>query len=183
MLEINLSPFPVLITERLCLRQLTHADSMDMFMLRSNPAVMKHIGRPLAVTVDDAIALIETVTKMQEENNGINYGIVLNKNPSVVIGTIGLFNFIKEHYRAEIGYLLHPDYWGMGIMTEAIQAVKDFAFHQLNLHSLEAKIDPFNTASAAILEKNKFIKEAHFKENFYWKDQFLDTIVYSLINK
>ena len=53
----------------------------------------------------------------------------------------------------------------------------------MQLHSLEAKINPSNSASAMLLEKNNFIKEAHFKEDCFWEGEFSDTVVYSLLKK
>jgi ribosomal-protein-alanine N-acetyltransferase len=79
--------------------------------------------------------------------------------------------------------MLLPEYHGKGIVTEAIQLMIDYGFEQMNMHSLEGIIDPANTASARVLEKNGFIKEAHFKENEYYDGKFLDTGVYSLVKK
>jgi ribosomal-protein-alanine N-acetyltransferase len=47
---------------------------------------------------------------------------------------------------------------------------------------VEGIIDPNNIASAHVLQKNGFIKEAHFKENEFYEGRFLDTIIYSIIN-
>jgi ribosomal-protein-alanine N-acetyltransferase len=51
------------------------------------------------------------------------------------------------------------------------------------LHSIEANINPDNLASANLLEKNGFKKEAHFRENFYYNGKFLDSLIYSLVRK
>jgi len=51
----------------------------------------------------------------------------------------------------------------------------------LHFHSIEAFVNPENDASILLLEKNGFVKEAHFKENFYFEGAFLDTGVYSLL--
>ena len=52
----------------------------------------------------------------------------------------------------------------------------------MKLHSIEAIIDPENKASAVVLEKNSFVKEAHLKENEFYEGRFLDTVIYSLLN-
>src|SRR6185295_19509224 len=99
--------------------------------------------------------------------------------PSKIIGYIGYWRMKKEHYRAEIGYALHPAYWKKGIMKEAILAVLDYGFNTMQLHSVEANINADNNASAGILEATGFIKEAHFKEDFFFDGIFRDTIIYS----
>lgn len=53
----------------------------------------------------------------------------------------------------------------------------------MKLHSIEAMIDPKNHGSARVLEKNNFVKVAHLKENEFYEGRFLDTVIYSLLNK
>ncbi|HZH36984.1 MAG TPA: GNAT family protein, partial [Flavisolibacter sp.] len=89
----------------------------------------------------------------------------------------------KENYRAEIGYMLEPRLHGQGFMYEAIQAVLHYGFEQLGLHSVEAQIDPRNGASAALLKKAGFIQEGYFRENYFLRDRFADTAVYSLLKR
>jgi ribosomal-protein-alanine N-acetyltransferase len=67
-------------------------------------------------------------------------------------------------------------------MTEAMDIVLDYGFNIMQLHSIEANVDPGNIASIKLLEKNGFVKEAHFKENLFFNGKFLDTVIYSLIN-
>jgi ribosomal-protein-alanine N-acetyltransferase len=109
--------------------------------------------------------------------------MTLKENPSQLIGTIGLWRIIKQHYRAEIGYMLHPDYWKKGLMKEAIIRVNDFGFNDIKLHSIEAHINPGNEGSAAILESTGYIREAYFKEDFFFDGTFRDTAIYSKLNK
>ena len=103
--------------------------------------------------------------------------------PEKLIGNISFWRIIKQHYRAEIGYMLMPAHWRTGIMKEAILAVHDFGFKQMQLHSIEAHINPANTASAAILEATGYTREAYFKEDYFFQDKFLDTAIYSLLQK
>jgi [ribosomal protein S5]-alanine N-acetyltransferase len=64
-------------------------------------------------------------------------------------------------------------------MKEAILAVLDFGFDTMFLHSIEAHINVDNAASAGVLAATGFIKEAHFKEDFFFDGTFRDTIIYS----
>ena len=66
-------------------------------------------------------------------------------------------------------------------MKEALLAVINFGFTEMKLHSIEAHINPENTASGSILEKSGFIREAYFKEDFFFGGKFIDTAVYSLL--
>ena len=75
--------------------------------------------------------------------------------------------------------MLHPAFWKKGIMKEALLHVIDFGFDEMNLHSIEANINPDNTASAMLLESTGFVKEAYFKEDYFFNGAFHDTIIYS----
>ena len=176
--ELNFDPFPVLETERLILRKISMDDAEDMFHLRTNEDAMKYINKPKLTSIDDAKEII----KKMNDPDRIQWGITL-KTSDIIIGTIGYHRIEKEHYRAEIGYMLHPQYWNTGLMSEAITKVINYGFDEMKLHSIEAIINPGNTISRKILKKFNFIKEAYFKENFFFEGKFYDSEVYSLVKK
>lgn len=180
MLQLFFDAFPALSSPRLALRSMQPGDAPALFELRSNAEVMKHLGRPLATTLDDAVMLIQSNLDLFANNEGIAWAITL-KDDDTLVGTIGFWRIVKEHYRTEIGYLLHPGLHGKGIMQEAIQLAVDFIFAHTELHSIEANVDPANIASRRVLEKCGFVQEAYFKENFFWNGQFLDSVIYSLV--
>jgi [ribosomal protein S5]-alanine N-acetyltransferase len=182
MQAFTLLPFQNLSSERLLLRKLTPNDVNEMFAIRSNEDVMKYIPRPLCKTKEEVLELITLMQNKLETNEACNWAITL-KNDDKLIGFIGHYNIKWEHFRSEIGYMLAPKYHGKGIATESTKLLVDFGFNQMKMHSLEAIIDPANVASARVLEKNGFVKEAHLKENGFYNGKFLDTIIYSLIKK
>lgn len=178
----SLLPFQNLESERLLLRQVSPNDIHEVFALRSNPETMEFIPRPLATTLDEALDHIKMINDKIEANEGINWAITEKGNPKL-LGVIGHYRIKWEHFRSEIGYMLLPEYQGKGIVSEAIQMVVDYGFNEMKMHSLEAIIDPENIASAKVLEKNHFVKEAHLKENEFYNGKFLDTVIYSLLKK
>ena len=181
MLQLNFNPIPELFTERLLLREISAADVKEFFQLRSDKNVMQFIDRPLVQTMDDTMALIQKIADGHKKNENITWAITLQNLPKL-IGTIGFWQIDIENYRAEIGYLLHADQQGKGLMQEAIAMVLKYGFQFMKLHSVEANVNPANIASIKLLEKNKFNKEAFFKENYYYNGKFLDTAVYSLLS-
>jgi RimJ/RimL family protein N-acetyltransferase len=183
MLFTNFSPFPEIQTERLLLRRMNPDDAEEILYLRSNDDVMKYIDRERTKTINDAKFFLEKIDGSIESNNGIMWGIALKGKPAKLIGNIGYWRLIKEHYRAEIGYMLHPSFWKKGIMKEALLRVIDFGFDEMNLHSIEANINPGNEASAMLLESTGFVREAYFKEDFFFDGEFRDTIIYSRLKQ
>jgi [ribosomal protein S5]-alanine N-acetyltransferase len=179
MLNTKFQPFPELITERLLLRQLNTADTPEIFFLRSDKNVLRFIEKEPAKSPEEAKTFIKSINQSIKEGETILWGITLRNNPAVVIGSICFWRIQKEHYRAEIGYALHPQYWRKGLMKEAIQKVLDYGFTKIKLHSVEAKINPQNEASAAILVSTGFEREAYFRQDYCFKGFFFDTAVYS----
>jgi ribosomal-protein-alanine N-acetyltransferase len=182
MLNFNFNPFPLLETERLYLRNVTESDKNEVLAIRSDKQMMQYIPRPLTKTTDEAVAFIKSITEGIEKNELINWAIA-SKSDNKLIGMIGFYRMQKENHRSEVGYILHTNFQKQGIMQEALTCVINYGFNQLKLHTIEGVIDPRNTASENVLLRNGFIKEAHFRENFLHKGEFLDSVHYTLFAK
>ncbi len=178
MLTLDLSLFPILRTDRLLLRELAPEDAEALFAMRNDERVMAHIGRPRATTLQDAADLLARIAKDQAENSGITWGLTLH-GADRIIGTIGYYRLKLEHHRGEIGYMLGFDHWGKGLMGEALVGAVACGFERFGFHSIEAVTDPRNTASNKLLERQGFVREGLFKENYYWNGEFQDSAVWS----
>lgn len=178
MLQPDFSTTPLLVTERLVLREVRRSDDEALFRIRSDQRIMEHISRPLAVTMDEVHALIDRVLQEQTDGDGISWAITL-KNDDTLIGTIGYYRLKKEHHRGEVGYALHSDHWRNGYMREALNAAVDCGFERFGFHSIEAITDPRNIASNTLLERCGFIREGLFRQDHYWNGEFLDSAVYA----
>ncbi len=182
MLNINFNPFPVLETKRLVLRRLNNDDAEAVLSLRGNPENMIYIPRPLLKNIDEALLHIKIINDKIDNNTGINWAICMKDNPKF-IGLLGLYVIHETNMRSEIGYMILPEYNNQGITSEAIQAVVNYGFDVVNLHSIEGIIDPNNIASEKVLLKNGFVKEAHIIENEFAEGKFWDTVIYSLLKQ
>jgi len=182
MLEFNFSPFPIIETERLRLDLLQNSDVNEIFQLRSDPETMKYIPRPLVKNNEDALAHIKLILDNIENNLGINWAIRIKDEPKL-LGIIGFYRLQPENYRAEIGYMILPEFHGKGYVPEAVKRLTKYGFEDLKLHSIEAVIAPENYASEKVLQKCGFTKEAHFKESEFYDGKFLDKVIYSLLEK
>ena len=182
MLEVNFNPFPTLYTDRLILRRITFSDAADFFAIRSNKDIMSAIDK----TPIESIAEIESFIQIIEDNLNNNKGIawaVCLKEDNRMIGHFGFHRIDFENHRAEIGYALLPQFHGLGLANEGIKAILECGFMQLGFHSIEADVNPINNASMGLLLKNGFVKEAHFKENYFFNGVFLDSTIFSLLKK
>jgi [ribosomal protein S5]-alanine N-acetyltransferase len=179
MTELNFNPFPELETERLRLREVNVDDKKEVFQLRSDKNIMKFIPRPLVKNEEEAIEFIGTIVQGIIKRELINWAITL-KDDNKLIGIIGFYRIAPDNNRAEVGYILSADFHKKGIMREALLEIINYGFNKMKLHTIEAVIDPRNAASENILIKSNFTKEAHFRENFFYEGEYLDSVHYTL---
>ncbi len=165
MVNRNFTPFPILTTERLTLRQLSIDDQQNIFALRSDGEINKYLDRAPSKTIEDAINFINKVNDNIQKNNSIYWVIILTKRKTFV-GTICLFDFSNGKNKCEIGYELSTNFQGQGIMKEATEKVINYAFQTIRLQKIEAFTHNGNRNSIKLLNKLDFIKSVEDdKEN------------------
>jgi ribosomal-protein-alanine N-acetyltransferase len=165
MINRNFTPFPILTTERVTLRQLSMDDKQSIFDLRSDAAINKYLDRAPSKTIEDAVNFINKVNE-NIEKGGTYYWAISLTDTKQLVGTICLFDFSSENNSCEIGYELMTKFQGQGLMKEAIQAVIDFVFHTLKFQKICAFTHNENQNSTHLLLKLNFIKSVETdKEN------------------
>ena len=168
-------------TDRLVLRVRTVADVVDIFDYASRPEVAYPAGFPPVKTLEDEIYYLEHILpeRNQKENLPAGYGIVV-KGTDKVIGSVD-FNHRHEDDVLEIGYTLHPDYWGRGYVPEAARALIDLAFKELNLHKIELTCFGSNVQSQRVAEKLSFTLEARIRDRKDAEGNRCDDLRYGLL--
>ena len=155
MLNRTFTPFPILTTERLTLRQLAIHDEQEIFTLRSDNEINKYLDRKRAKTIDDARSFIDKISENINKNDSVYWAITFN-DKNILIGTICLFGFSDENDKCEIGYELLTSFQGRGIMREALEKVIDYAFNTIKVKKIEAFFHRDNQSSIKLLEKFSF---------------------------
>ncbi|MFC4687138.1 GNAT family N-acetyltransferase [Epilithonimonas pallida] len=154
-----------IITERLMLRKLTPDDLDDMFLLDSNPDVVKYVGIQPLTKKEESLEMIENLIG-QYEKNGTARLAVVEKESNRFIGWSGIkllteeVNGFKNVY--ELGYRFLPEFWGKGYATESAKASLDLGFDQLNADKIYAYADVENLTSNYILTKLGFENKGTF---------------------
>ena len=174
--------YPTLETDRCILRPITMDDASALFKMMSDEHIIRYLGRLPMVSMDEAVERVLIYLKGFEEQGNITW-MICWRDSGEVIGLCTVFNLLKSHYRAELGYMLLPAWWRQGIMSEVVPLVLKWGFEVMQLHSFMANIDPENEASRRLLEKHGFVQEAYFREDFYHPlhQKFTDTVILSLI--
>ncbi|HEM3560487.1 TPA: GNAT family N-acetyltransferase [Streptococcus suis] len=170
------------ITERLYLRPIRLMDADAMYDYGHRPEVARLAGFPANQSVEECQNFIQMdLDKMEEEVRQRIYAICL-KDQDRLMGTV---NFAKEIEPdiLEIGYVLHPDLWGQGLMPEAVSALVDFGFTELELHKIEIAVYDHNPQSRRVAEKLGFSLEARLRKRKKIDGYYQDKLIFGLLRE
>lgn len=167
-------------TPRLVLRPIRTDDAPELYAIWSDAEAMRYFS-------------FATMTRAEQAEDRVARNIATSSNGQVlicvltmratgeVLGDCALFRGDEQNRRAEIGFSLRRQYWKSGYMREAASALIEHAFRTLNLHRIEADIDPRNTASARLLERLGFVQEGLLRSRWIIGDEVSDSALYGLL--
>ena len=138
------------------LRPLTLGDDRAMFAYASDPEVTKYLPWEPAPSVESVRPFLAEQVWRRKNGSAYTFAILWRETGEVIGSTslMGLSPWRFWNRTGELGYILHRDFWGQGVMTEAAQMTLDFAIKTLKLHRVYAWADAENMASCRVLEKN-----------------------------
>jgi len=177
----HIKEFPVVITDRLTLREMREDDLEGFFAIFGDQAVLKYYGMRAYATPEKAAGLLKRMINKFTRKQGIRWAITL-KGDDRLVGTIGYKNWDTRSQKGEVSYELNPTHWGRGLMTEALKAVIDFGFRN-GLNRVEAWDMAGNAASRRVLEKAGLVQEGTWREHTYWNGHFHDIEWFSVLKR
>ncbi|PXW70637.1 ribosomal-protein-alanine N-acetyltransferase [Loktanella sp. PT4BL] len=159
-----------LVTKRLVLRAARQGDLMDLHAIFSDPRAMRYWS---TLPHDSPARTQENLDRLIAHADGLLTYFVIEKDGRV-IGTAGM------HQADEVGFILHPEYWRQGIISEAMGAIIPHLFAVTDHAQLTADADPRNSASVGILKSLGF-KETHRAERTYCiNGEWSDSVYFAL---
>jgi [ribosomal protein S5]-alanine N-acetyltransferase len=177
-----LKDLPTLETERLILRKMILNDAEAVFAYASNSEVSRYTLWETHRSIEDSRAFLEFATQKYENGGEPDWGIVYRGN-GCLVGACGLVNWEAEHARAEVGFVLSREYWGRGLMSEAVRTILRFGFERMNLNRIEARCIAENAASARVMEKAGMVYEGTLRQREYIKGAYRDIKLYAILKK
>lgn len=157
-------------TERLVLRRPTMDDLDAMFEVMSDPRAMRYWSTLPHASLDVTRPWLQAAVD-QRVPDGQDFIIELDGR---AIGKVGAWRL------PEFGFILHPDFWGQGIATEASRAFIDYAVSSLGATELRADVDPRNAASLGVLKRLGFVETGRASNTFLLGDEWCDSIYLTL---
>lgn len=173
---------PVLETKRLILRPLELSDAPAIFKYASNPEVAKFVTWPAHQTVTDS----ENYLKFVHNNYlmGVQtFAITLKENPEIMIGDASSFFVSKPNKVMELGAVLNPDHWGMGIMVEALERIIKHTWETQDVVRIQARCFQGNKQSYRMMQKLNMHYEGTILKSLFAMNQSWDMEMFSLLRK
>lgn len=148
----------------------------------SNPKIQDNLrdGLPYPYTEQDGQEFIKAMLAA-DENETFSFAIVYDQK---VIGSIGVFRQSNIHRRtAELGYYIAEEYWGKGIMTDAVKQACNYVFSNSDMIRIYAEPFSYNCASCRVLEKAGFQYEGTLHCNAVKNGKVIDMKMYAKIRE
>ena len=158
------------------------SDAKDLAAALSNRKVQDNLrdGLPYPYTEQDGKEFISAMLSA-DENETFAFAITVN---NMVIGSIGIFRQGNIHRQtAELGYYIAEEYWGKGIMTEAVKQICEYVFAKSDIIRIYAEPFAYNIASCRVLEKVGFQYEGTLRSNAVKNGKVIDMEMYSLLKE
>ena len=154
------------------------SDARDLATALSNKKIQDNLrdGLPYPYTEQDGKEFISAMLAANE-NDTFAFAITVNGK---VIGSIGAFRQGNIHRQtAELGYYIAEEYWGKGIMTEAVKQLCDYVFSNTDIIRIYAGPFAYNIGSCRVLEKAGFQYEGTLRSNALKNGNVFDMKMYS----
>ena len=158
------------------------SDAADLAAALSNKKIQNNLrdGLPYPYTEQDAAEYISAMLSA-DENETFAFAVTKDNK---VIGSIGAFRQGNIHRQtAELGYYIAEEYWGRGIMTEAVKQICKYVFSISDIIRIYAEPFAHNTASCRVLEKAGFQYEGTLRKNAVKNGKVIDMKMYSLLKE
>lgn len=155
------------------LRQWQWGDEQSLVKHANNINIWNNVRNyfPHPYTIQHAYEWVNMV-----KDDPLNFAIIVNDE---AVGGISLVQQEDIYAKnAEIGYWLGEEFWGQGIITEAIKKVAEIGFNTTDIHRIYAGIFDYNLASQRVLEKAGFHHEATLKKSIFKNGEFWDELVF-----
>ena len=157
-------------------------DAKDIAVALSNKKIQDNLrdGLPYPYSEQDGIDFISSMLSANEDET-FAFAITLDDK---AIGSIGVFRQQNIHRQtAEMGYYIAEEYWGKGIMTDAVKQICNYVFKNSDILRIYAEPFAYNTGSCRVLEKAGFQYEGTLRNNAVKNGKVIDMKMYSLLRE
>ncbi|MFA6627581.1 MAG: GNAT family protein [Bacilli bacterium] len=173
---------PLIETERLILREISMEDAHAMYDYAKLPIVGPVAGWKPHTSLSETKTIIQMFRDKKKYGQLGVFAIIWKENKRM-IGTLELHTYVKG-FKAELGYTVHPAYWGKSIAVEAAKEALKWGFHALSLRRIECTTFITNERSRRVCEKLEMTYEGIRKNGYMLYDGTIhDLLCYALTDE
>ncbi|UOQ84908.1 GNAT family N-acetyltransferase [Gracilibacillus salinarum] len=173
---------PLLETNRLRLRKVKRTDIEAIYHYASQDKVSRYVTWNSHESLHETTAFVQFILEQYEKGNIAPWGIEY-KATGEFIGTVDFVTWDPAQFTAEIGYVITPEYWGKGIVTEAVRELVRFGFSAMKLERIQARCLEENIASARVMEKSGMTCEGNLRHAIYKNGKHSNLKIYSILRE
>ncbi|MGX9462562.1 GNAT family N-acetyltransferase [Shewanella sp. A14] len=160
-------------TPRLIIREFTLEDAPAVLHFNTPEQVNRYTGDAgVCNTLSDAENIIGNIWLVEYQQYGFGRWAMMLKDTNTVIGFCGFKNETRIN-AVDIGYRIHPDYWGKGLTTEANQACIDYAKQHMDLDIVYADVVDANSASINVATKLGMTYHSQYQEGEFTVNRYV----------
>lgn len=171
----NLKPEKYFTSSNVSLAAMERSDMPLVASWINDERISYYNGIRLPVSLEEQTAWFDRVAKDRGKKK-----LIIRNARGTRVGMVSIFNQDDRNRNAEVGVYVAPRHMGRGYALEALAMLLRYAFLELNLHKVYARIFDFNKPSIKLFEKLGFRKEAVLKDELFTGGKYQDVLVYTI---
>ena len=168
-------------SSRLLLRSFNNDDLNNVFRGLSDPEVIKYYGISYA-TLESTKEQMRFFSDLEVNDKG-KWWAICSPDNKTFYGAAGLNNISQQHKKGEIGFWLLPEFWGKGIIAEAIPFICQYGYDTMGLHRIEAFVESENVNCKKAMDKLDFRHEGMMADCEIKDGAFISLEIYAQLKR
>jgi ribosomal-protein-alanine N-acetyltransferase len=168
-------------TSRLLLRAFRYNDDDDMLEnWVSDPKIQSMYSEPVYSTKAEVKELLDKYISSYQKEDYYRWAII-EKRSKTCIGQLAIFLIDNKNHFCEIEYCIGSQFQRNGYCSEAVQAIIEYAFCNINFHKMQVCHKENNIASKGVIQKCGFTYEGTLRDYFYMDGKYVSRLYYSML--
>lgn len=168
--------------KRIYLRPVRRSDAEQIYRYARHREISRFTYVPCPYRLEDSYAFLKSLRRWRKKGTSEVFGMV-DKDSHGLLGLIGMHRIDRVNKRVEIGYWLGKEHWGKGITSEAVRLVVRYAFKDMKLQKVVARVWHPNIASAILLKKCGFKQEGVLRRQTFRNNRWYDEFMFGILKE
>ncbi|MEP0827818.1 MAG: GNAT family N-acetyltransferase [bacterium] len=164
------------------LRPVRPSDAESIYRYARHREISRYTYVPYPYRLEDSYAFLKSLRRWRKKGTSEVFGII-DKSSHRLLGLIGMHRIDRVNRRVEIGYWLGKEHWGKGFTSDAVRLVVRYAFKDMKLQKVVARVWHPNIASAKLLQKCGFKLEGRLRRQTFRNNRWYDELMFGILKQ